>query len=76
MSNESLFYYPDGSGPADFSFPDYVPLFIDEAEFTNLATAADENLITACGGDQRCLFDSIQTGDVEVGSHNMFIFSF
>ena len=63
-ANESLFFYPDGKGPADFSFPNHIPPFIDEADFSNVS----QELRDACGDDTVCLYDGVQTGDVEVAA--------
>eukprot|EP00118_Oscarella_pearsei_P011047 m.71118 g.71118 ORF g.71118 m.71118 type:complete len:1682 (+) comp35728_c0_seq1:100-5145(+) len=63
---ESLFYYPDGEGPGNYSFPNHSPPFLDEINLSVNDTA----LITACGGDSSCLFDGIQTGDLEVAAQS------
>ena len=63
--NESLFYYPNNTGPKDFAFPRHEPPFIDELD---VSAITDPALREACGNDRVCLYDGIQTGDVEVAA--------
>lgn len=66
--DESLFYYPDGLGPDNFSFPDSLPLFRDEL---NLTTIASPELISVCGEDPICLFDGTATGSVQMALESL-----
>lgn len=61
-ATESLFYYGNGLGHADYSFPDFVPKFIDEANETLVANATD-----FCGeGNNQCIYDFVITGNREL----------
>ena len=51
---------------ADFSFPNHEPDFLDE-----VVAQASEEVVSACGGNERCIFDATQTGNVEVGLETM-----
>ena len=70
MDNETLFCYPNGLGPANFSFPEVIPLFLDEVNLTSMASPA---VIAACGGDRECLFDGVVTGDAVIASQSLAI---
>ena len=63
-SQESLFTYPPGLGPSDFSNPSHVPVFSDQLNISAEARAA-------CGGSQACLFDATATNDINVGVQTM-----
>jgi fibulin 1/2 len=67
-SQETLFCYSDGLGPNNFSFPDVVPLFIDEV---NLTDSASEALVATCAGNQECLFDGVVTKNVEIARESL-----
>ena len=60
-SDETIFTYPPGQNPRDFSNPSHVPPFLDEIETTN------STLLELCGDNAQCLFDVVQTGDENVG---------
>ena len=54
---QSLFILPNPDPE-----PLFVPLFINDA--MKNATAA---ILEACGNDKQCIYDSVQTGSIEVG---------
>ena len=60
--SESLFRYEPKKGPADFRFPDFVPIFLDEA-----SAAAKAQAETLCGtSNVACIYDYIATGSQTV----------
>ena len=59
---DSLFTYPDGMGPEDFSFPNHFPSFLDE-----VLAGASEEVMNECGSDAMCVFDATQTGNLDIG---------
>jgi hypothetical protein len=62
LANESLFKYNDGISHSDFSFPDFVPKFLDEANETVVAEAKE-----MCGEENnQCIFDYVFTGNKEL----------
>ncbi|XP_053372749.1 uncharacterized protein LOC123561027 [Mercenaria mercenaria] len=62
LGNESLFKYDNGRSHADYSFPDFVPKFLDEANETKVAEAKE-----LCGeGNNQCIFDYVFTGNPEL----------
>jgi hypothetical protein len=63
---ESLFTYPVGMSPANFSFPDHTPPF--EKEVVDGALPED---IEMCMESPRCIFDATQTGILDVGLETM-----
>ena len=67
-SQETLFCYSDGLGLINFSFPEAVPVFNSEINLTGIASEA---LITACGGNEDCLFDGVVTGNIEVARESL-----
>jgi fibulin 1/2 len=70
LENESLFCYPSGLGLTNLSFPEMVPLFLDEVNLTSLASP---DVIAVCGGDLGCLFDGFVTGDPVIASETLII---
>lgn len=63
-SAESIFKYDNGKSHADYSFPDFVPKFLDEANQTKVAEAT-----ALCGeGNNQCIFDYVFTGNEELAS--------
>ncbi len=65
---ESLFTYPGGLSALNYSFPDHVPLFLDEV----FATASQE-ILDLCQGNIRCIYDAVQTGNLDIGRDTMTI---
>lgn len=63
--SESLFTYPEGLSSSNFSFPDHIPLFVDEV----VANATAE-VLAACGTNIRCIFDASLT-TLEIGIATM-----
>ena len=59
--SESLFTYPDGLTAANFSFPGYMPAFLDELDNNTLSSARE-----LCGSDSQCIYDFSQTGNMEL----------
>ena len=66
MEGESLFTYPDGQTYLNYSHPDHIPVFPDEA----IDKASDE-VLAACGTNKECIFDAVETGDISVGVKTM-----
>lgn len=64
--SESLFTYPPGESSADFSFPDHIPLFVDE-----VVNGASDEIREACGNNARCIYDASQTGNLNIGVDTM-----
>ena len=61
-AQESSFKYDNGKSHADYSFPDFVPYFLDEANQTLVAEAT-----VFCGeGNNQCIFDLVFTGNKEL----------
>ena len=52
----------------DFSMPDHIPAFVDE-----VVAGASMEVIGSCGGNERCIFDASQTGDLNIGLTTMKI---
>ena len=63
-AEETLFDYPPGQGHANFFFPDHVPVFSDELTEANFSAEARAR----CNGSLLCLYDSRETGDVDLGA--------
>ena len=57
-----MFTYPPGMSSVDFSFPDHIPLFVNE-----VFGDASPEVLDACGDNIQCIFDATQTGDVNIG---------
>ena len=66
----SLFTYPFGVTFENFSFPNHIPVFLDE-----VINQSDTNATAQCGGNSQCIFDAAQTGDISVGLNTMQISS-
>ena len=64
--SDSLFSYPDGLSAADFSFPDHMPVFLDELDSSTLSEARE-----ICGQDLQCIYDYSQTGNRELAMITM-----
>jgi hypothetical protein len=62
----SLFTYPPGTSAADFSFPDQVPLSVDD-----VVAGASQEVRESCAGNVKCIFDATQTGNMEIGLDTM-----
>ncbi len=60
-SNESFFTYPEGMSAANYSFPDHIPVFLDE-----LGDIPQE-VLDVCGDNAECIFDATQTGNLDIG---------
>ena len=52
----------------NFSMPDHVPAFVDE-----VVAGASMEVIDSCGGNERCIFDASQTGNLDIGLTTMVI---
>ena len=61
-ASESLFTYLEGLYASNFSHPEHMPIFLDEA-----IANAPQDIVDICGSNQECIFDSIQTGDTSIG---------
>lgn len=62
----SLFTYPEESTTADYQFPNHMPVFL-----TNVLATAPQDVLDACGDNNDCIFDAIQTGDINIGIQTM-----
>ena len=62
----SLFTYSYGMSAADFSFPDHIPLSVDD-----VVTGASQEVRDSCQGNVKCIFDATQTGNLEIGLNTM-----
>ncbi|KAL4229260.1 Mucin-4 [Mactra antiquata] len=63
-SDESIFKYNSGETHADYSFPNYVPSFLDEVNQTVIDEAT-----SFCGtGNNQCIFDYVFTGNTELAA--------
>ena len=67
---ESLFTYIEGLTAADFAVLDHDPPYLDEA----VANASAE-VLKMCGDNVECIFDSIETGDINIGLETMTMIS-
>ena len=63
---DSLFTYPPGLSTTDFSVPDHEPAFLNE-----VITGAPQEVLEACDGDARCIYDASQTRNIAVGQETM-----
>lgn len=45
-----------------------MPDFVDE-----VVAEASQEVLDACGSDTRCIYDALQTGDLEIGLDTMII---
>ena len=59
---ESLFTYPPGQTAADFSVPNHEPAFVED-----VVGRAQPEVVDACGGNVRCIFDATETGNLAIG---------
>lgn len=64
--SESLFAYPPGLSSVNFSFPNHLPLFVDE-----VVAGATQEVLDTCGTNARCIFDATQTGNLAIGVDTM-----
>ncbi|XP_064385849.1 mucin-like protein [Halichondria panicea] len=69
-ASESLFTYPDGMTAADFAVLDHDPPYLDEV----VANASAE-VLKMCGDNVECIFDSIETGDINIGLETVTMIS-
>ena len=61
-SDQSIFDYQNGKTHSDFSFPDFVPQFLDEAD-----EEVVQNATNHCGEENlECIFDLVFTGREDV----------
>ncbi len=67
---ESLFTYPEGMTAADFAVLDHDPPFLDE-----VVAAATADILQVCGANKECIFDSMETGDTNIGLETMDMIS-
>ena len=64
--NESLFHYPPGQTAADFSYPNHMPEFLQD-----VVDRAPPQVVAACSNDPLCIYDTVQTGDLNTGLATM-----
>ncbi len=63
-----MFTYPDGMSTDDYQFPDHNPRFLDE-----VVAIATPDILLACGGNKMCIYDAVETGNIDVGLDTMEI---
>lgn len=63
-ADESIFRYNDGITHANFSFRNFTPKFLDEA---NQTLVAEANRI--CNNVQQCVFDYVFTGNRDLATY-------
>lgn len=56
-----MFKYDDGMGHVNFSFPNFTPKFLDEADKDVVANATK-----TCKNNTQCIFDLVFTGNEEL----------
>ena len=66
MEGESLFTYSDGHTYLDYAHPDHIPPFLDD-----VIAGATPEVLAACGTNLECIYDSLETGDINVGLETM-----
>ena len=66
MNGDSLFRYPPGQSVDDFSYPNHMPDFLQD-----VVDSASPQLVAACSSDPRCIYDTVQTGDQNIGLATM-----
>ncbi|XP_013418963.1 uncharacterized protein LOC106179759 isoform X2 [Lingula anatina] len=66
-TNESLLHYAPGLGPANFSYPDFIPIFgtTSIAVFDNQTLKLVEDI---CGDSKECQYDYLVTKDEELAN--------
>ena len=69
-ASESLFTYPEGMTAADYAMPDHDPPYLDE-----VVAAASAAILLVCGDNVECIFDSMETGDTNIGLETMNMIS-
>ncbi len=69
-ASESLFTYPEGMTTEDFAVLDHDPPYLDEV----VANASAE-VLQMCGDNDECIFDSIETGDINIGLETKLMIS-
>ncbi|CAL1534458.1 unnamed protein product, partial [Lymnaea stagnalis] len=57
-ATNTIFSYREGEGAADYSHPEFIPLFKDEVDESDLSAAKEK-----CGENDACIFDFLATGD-------------
>ena len=69
-ASESLFTYPEGMTAADYAVLDHDPPYLDE-----VVAAASPDILLVCGDNVECIFDSIETGNTDIGLETMNMIS-
>ncbi len=69
-ASESLFTYPEGLTAADFAVLDHDPPYLDE-----VVAMASAEVLQACGDNVECIFDTMETGDINIGLETMTMIS-
>lgn len=62
-ASETLFKYDDGVSHADFSFKNFTPKFLDQAD-----KEVVDNATTFCKGNLQCVFDLVFTDNKELAA--------
>ena len=60
---ESLFTYPVGTSYDDYKHPDHIAPLIDD-----VVNNAPQNIVDMCNSNERCIFDAVQTENIELGT--------
>ena len=67
-ASESVFVYKHGQSHANFSHPDFVPVFLDEFD-----PVLVENATKICGeGRMECIFDKVVTGSDLIAADSQY----
>ncbi len=69
-ASESLFTYPEDMTAADYAVLDHDPPYLDE-----VVAAASAAILLVCGDNVECTFDSMETGDTDIGLETMNMIS-
>ena len=65
---ESLFTYPAGTSFSNFTFPDHIPPFLSD-----VVGNASAEIISNCNNNPQCIFDTVETGNSEIGAETLNI---
>ena len=60
---ETFFTYPPGKSYDDYKHPDHIPPLIDD-----VVNSAPQNIIDICNSNEQCIFDAVQTENIELGT--------
>ena len=64
--DESMFTYESGESVATFANASFVPAFASDV-------VVSDEVMEACQGDSECIYDTIQTGDQNIGMATLML---